>query len=44
MVVLPSLGRLGFASDKPDAVEGGERVGRWRCKAFSGRWWVGGAN
>jgi len=27
MGVLPSLGRLGFASDKPDVVEGGERVG-----------------
>jgi len=27
MGVLPSLGRLGFASDKPGIVEGGERVG-----------------
>ena len=37
-------GRLGFASDKPDVVEGGERAGRCRCKAFPGRWWVGVAN
>jgi hypothetical protein len=27
MGVLPSLGRLGFASDKPDVVEDGEGVG-----------------
>lgn len=42
MGVLAFLGRLGFASDKPDVVEGGERVGRCRFKAFPSRWW--GAN
>ena len=44
MGVLPSLGRFGFASDKPDIVEGGKREGRCRCKALPGRWWVGVAN
>jgi len=44
MGVLPSLGRLGFASDKLDVVEGGERVGRCRCKAFLRQMVVGGAN
>lgn len=29
---------------KPDVVEGGERVGRCRFKAFPSRWWWGGAN
>ncbi len=45
MGVLPSLGRFGFARDKPDIVEGGKREGgRCRCKALPGRWWVGVAN
>jgi hypothetical protein len=40
--VLASLGRLGFASDKPNVVGDGKRIGRSRCKAFPGRWrmWV----